>query len=57
MWSVFPFALRTDIRHYDNYTLVSDIPEGKYDDFYVYGVGMIDVEFPLDAYTVILRFI
>ena len=50
MWSVFPFALRTDIRHYDNYTLVSDIPEGKYDDFYVYGVGMIDVEFPLDAY-------
>ena len=50
MWSVFPFALRTDIRHYDNYTLVSDITEGKYDDFYVYGVGMIDVEFPLDAY-------
>ncbi len=37
--------------HYDNYTLVSDIPEGKYDDFYIYGVGMIDVEFPLDVYT------
>lgn len=37
--------------HYDNYTLVSDISEGKYDDFYIYGVGMIDVEFSLDVYT------
>ena len=37
--------------HYDNYLLVSDIPEGKYDDMYVYGVGMIDVEFPLDEYS------
>lgn len=37
--------------HYDNYTLLSDIPEGKYDDLYVYGIGMIDVEFPLDVYS------
>lgn len=37
--------------HYDNYVLVSDIPEGKYDELYVYGVGMVDVEFPLDVYS------
>lgn len=37
--------------HYDNYTMVSDIPEGKYDDLFVYGIGMIDVEFPLDVYA------
>lgn len=37
--------------HYDNYMLVSDIPKGKYDDLFVFGVGMIDVEFPLDVYT------
>lgn len=37
--------------HYDNYLMVSDIPEEKYDELYVYGVGMIDVEFPLDVYV------
>lgn len=37
--------------HYENYTLPSDIPEGRYDELYVYGVGMIDVEFPLDVYV------
>jgi len=37
--------------HYDNYTLVSDIPVGKYDNLYTYGIGMIDVEFPMDVYT------
>ncbi len=36
--------------HYDNYTLISDIPEGRYDDLYVYGIGTIDVELPLDVY-------
>ena len=36
--------------HYDNYLLPSDIPEGKYDELFVYGVGMADVEFPLDVY-------
>ena len=36
---------------YENYILISDIPEGKYDEMYVYGVGMIDVEFPLDVYA------
>lgn len=37
--------------HYDNYTLISDIPEGRYENLYVYGIGMIDVEFPLDVYA------
>lgn len=37
--------------HYDNYHLIADIPEGKYDDMYVYGIGMIDVEFPMDVYA------
>lgn len=36
--------------HYDNYVMISDIPEGKYDNLYVYGIGMVDVEFPLDVY-------
>lgn len=36
---------------YDNYTLISDISEGKYEDLFVYGIGMIDVEFPLDVYS------
>ena len=35
----------------DNYTLVSDILVGKYDNLYIYGIGMIDVEFPMDVYT------
>lgn len=37
--------------HYYNYTLISDIPEGRYGNLSVYGVGMIDVEFPLDIYA------
>lgn len=37
--------------YYENYTMISDIPEGKYDDLYVFGVGMCDVEFPLDVYS------
>lgn len=37
--------------NYDNYTMLSDIPDGKYDDYYVFGVGMVDVEFPLDVYS------
>ncbi len=35
--------------YYDNYTLISDISEGKYEDLFVYGIGMIDVEFTLDG--------
>lgn len=35
---------------YDNYTLISDIPERKYDDLYVCGISMIDAEFPRDVY-------
>ena len=31
--------------HYDNYSLISDIPDGRYDDFYIYGIGMVDGEF------------
>ena len=36
--------------HYDNYIMISDIDE-QYDDLYVYGVGMTQVEFPQDVYT------
>lgn len=35
---------------YDNYTMISDIADGQYDNLYVYGIGMADVEFPLDVY-------
>ena len=38
-------------KHYYDYLMISDIPERKYDDYYVYGVGMIDVEFSRDVYT------
>lgn len=37
--------------HYHNYLLLSDIPDNKYDNLYVYGVGMTDVEFSKDTYT------
>lgn len=37
--------------HYDNYVMLSDIPEGTYDELYVYGIGMVDVEFPRDVYS------
>lgn len=36
--------------HYDDYTLVSDIPEGRYGEMYIYGIGKIDVEFSRDVY-------
>ena len=36
--------------YYDDYILISDIPEDKYDDLYVYGIGTADVEFTLDVY-------
>lgn len=35
---------------YDDYLLVSDIPDGKYDNLHIYGVGMADVEFSRDVY-------
>lgn len=38
--------------YYHNYLMVSDIPAEKYKDLYVYGVGMIDVEFSKDLYAV-----
>lgn len=37
--------------YYDNYHLIADIPKGKYDDMYVLGIGMADVEFPMDVYA------
>ena len=37
--------------HYHNYLLVSDIPSLEYDELYVYGVGMIVVEFSKDIYS------
>lgn len=36
---------------YENYSLLSDIPEGKYDSLAIYGVGTAFVEFPLDVYS------
>ena len=41
--------------YYDDYLMISDIPKGKYDDLYVYGVGMIDVEFSRDVYSAPLQ--
>lgn len=37
--------------HYHDYLMVSDIPDSKYDRLYVYGIGMADVEFPMDVYS------
>ena len=36
---------------YHDYLILSDIPAKKYNDLYVYGVGMIDVEFSRDLYA------
>lgn len=32
---------------YENYRFISEVPEGKYDDYYVYGVGIIKSEFEI----------
>lgn len=37
--------------HYHDYLMISDIPAEKYNDLYLYGVGMVDVEFSKDIYT------
>lgn len=37
--------------YYHDYLMVSDIPDSKYDRLYVYGIGMIDVEFSRDVYS------
>ena len=37
--------------YYQDYLMISDIPTEKYKDLYVYGIGMIDVEFSKDIYT------
>ena len=37
--------------YYHDYLMISDIPAEKYKDLYVYGVGMIDVEFSMDIYV------
>lgn len=37
--------------YYHDYLMISDIPAEKYKDLYVYGVGMIDVEFSMDIYA------
>lgn len=36
--------------YYQDYLMVSDIPTEKYKDLYVYGIGMVDVEFSKDIY-------
>lgn len=37
--------------YYHDYLMISDIPDQKYDSLYVYGIGMIDVEFSRDVYS------
>lgn len=37
--------------HYHDYLMISDIPAEKYNDLYLHGVGMADVEFSKDIYT------
>ncbi len=37
--------------HYHDYLMISDIPNEKYNDLDVYGIGMVDVEFSMDLYT------
>ena len=41
--------------YYHDYLMISDIPKGKYDRLYVYGVGMADVEFSMDVYSAPLQ--
>ena len=36
---------------YHNHLLISDIPTLKYDNLYIYGIGMTDVEFSMDIYS------
>ena len=36
---------------YHDYLMISDISAEKYKDLYVYGIGMVDVEFSKDIYT------
>jgi len=37
--------------NYHNHLLISDIPTLKYDNLYIYGIGMTDVEFSKDIYS------
>lgn len=37
--------------YYHDYLIVSDIPAHKYDNLYLYGIGMVDVEFSRDLYS------
>lgn len=37
--------------YYHDYIMISDIPPEKYKDLYVYGIGIVNVEFPMDIYT------
>lgn len=37
--------------HYHNYLMISDVPAFKYDNLFVYGVGMVDVEFSRDVWA------
>lgn len=48
---IAPISICFDDGHYDNYTIISDIPDDRYDNFYVYGIGTVCVEFPMDIYT------
>jgi|LSQX01.2.fsa_nt_gb hypothetical protein len=36
-----------ETQQYENYQFIREVPE-SYNDYYVYGIGMIDSEFPLE---------
>lgn len=36
---------------YENYLLISDVPDNRYDDLYIYGIGLIETEFSFDVYA------
>lgn len=36
---------------YENYLLISDIPDNRYDDLHIYGIGLIETEFSFDVYA------
>lgn len=36
---------------YENYLMISDVPDNRYDDLYIYGIGLIETEFSFDVYA------
>lgn len=36
---------------YENYLMISDVPDNRYDELSIYGIGIIDTEFSFDVYA------